>query len=255
MLSSRRLFSSTAPSSSSFQSHVFPSSFKPASSPSSRKEPILLNSPLAARRAPASPASLSAAPSTAPLRLLPRLFRFPAAARGGCVCRVRLNCAYSLLDWPSTTRDFPRRGSACKRLCTYISSSVGSVNAARPAVKQPAASVASVAAKSSFSTAATTACPPLVRTFSTSSSGRSSSSKGIKMAAAPAPNGGAPASSVGSPISSAASPSGMSVAGSSSGPVSRRFAPLDPAKARLLVGQENVRWVRGVVFDVDGTLC
>ncbi|KAK7550897.1 haloacid dehalogenase-like hydrolase [Phyllosticta paracitricarpa] len=43
--------------------------------------------------------------------------------------------------------------------------------------------------------------------------------------------------------------------GKGRGALSRRFAPLDPAKARRLVGQENVRWVRGVVFDVDGTLC
>ncbi|KAK8198110.1 uncharacterized protein BKA78DRAFT_350455 [Phyllosticta capitalensis] len=71
------------------------------------------------------------------------------------------------------------------------------------------------------------------------------------MAAAPAPNGGAPASSVGSPISSAASPSGMSVAGSSSGPVSRRFAPLDPAKARLLVGQENVSAALSIPPQID----
>ncbi|KAK8167876.1 haloacid dehalogenase-like hydrolase [Phyllosticta citrichinensis] len=76
--------------------------------------------------------------------------------------------------------------------------------------------------------------------------------------AATSPTGsGAAASPASSAAAAAPSPAAMGMAsgGNGSGAVSRRFAPLDPAKARRLVGQENVRWVRGVVFDVDGTLC
>ncbi|KAK8185779.1 HAD-like domain-containing protein [Phyllosticta citribraziliensis] len=76
--------------------------------------------------------------------------------------------------------------------------------------------------------------------------------------AAPSPSGsGAAASPASSAAAAAPSPAAMGIAsgGNGIGAVSRRFAPLDPAKARRLVGQENVRWVRGVVFDVDGTLC